>query len=270
MHPDANDTNRKGADTMSNFLRNNSIEKPSKTGKCRCDRCGGSGIFYIHGTCYRCGGCGVDPTYRQWAYPAAWTDEQCQAHVDLLNARNAASRERAAAKRQAKADAVYASNVAACPALDRLKDSDFRSHFDDFVRGLYFKASSFTLSDRQLACVTKAVEDKEAYLARRAAQKAEALANAKPIPAGRVAIEGTVLSIKSYSLTVGYNTNVTSLKALIQCDGYKLFGTLPASIVDDAKVGDAVRLTATVKEKEPGFGVYSRPTGGEILTPANA
>jgi hypothetical protein len=98
-----------------------------------------------------------------------------------------------------------------------------------------------TALETRIASLTKAVEGKDAYLARRAAQKAEAIANAKPIPAGRVDIEGTIISIKSYSLTVGYNTNVTSLKALIQCDGYKLFGTLPASIVDDAKTGDAVR-----------------------------
>lgn len=255
---------------MSNFFRNSKIEKPAKNHRCRCDRCGGSGIFHIWGTCFRCGGNGVDPTYREWAYPAAWTDEQCQAHVDLLNARNAASRERAAAKRQAKADAVYASNVAACPALARLADDDFRGQFDGFVIDIRAKSFSFALSDRQADALTRAVEAKDAFLARRAAQKAEAIANAKPIPSGRVEVEGTVLSIKSYSLTVGYNTNVTALKALIQCDGYKVFGTLPASIVDDAKVGDTVRLTATVKEKEPGFGVYSRPTGGEILTPANA
>jgi hypothetical protein len=255
---------------MTNFFRNSKIEKPVKNHRCPCDRCGGSGIFYIHGTCYRCGGNGVDPTYRTWAYPAAWTDEQCQAHVDLLNARNAASRDRAAAKRQAKADAIHTANVERCPALARLADYEFRQQFDGFVIDIRSKSFSFALSDRQLDALTRAVEAKEAFLARRAAQKAEAIANAKPVPAGRVEVEGTILSIKEYTLTVGYNTNVTSLKALIQCDGYKLFGTLPASIVEGAKVGDRVSLTATVKEKEAGFGTYSRPTGGEILVPVSA
>lgn len=247
------------------FARSNSIEKPSKTGKCRCDRCGGSGQYHVHGVCYRCGGCGVDPTERQWVYPASWTDEQCQAHVDSLVARNQASRDRAAAKRQAKADAVYQGNVARCPALARLDDSEFRSQFDGFVLDIRSKSFKFALSDKQLACVTKAVESKDAYLARRAAQKAEAIANAKPIPAGRVTVEGTILSIKEYESDYG-----VAIKCLLQCDGYKLFGTVPAGLVAEANAGDTVRLTATVKEKEPGFGTYSRPTGGEILTPATA
>jgi len=253
-----------------NFFRNSTLEKPAKNRRCPCSRCGGSGIFYIHGTCFRCGGSRVDPTYLTWAYPAAWTDEQCQAHVDSLNAKNAAARDRAAAKKKAKTDAIYSANVARCPALARLTDDDFRGQFDGFVIDIRAKSFSFALSDRQADALTRAVEAKDAFLARRAAQKAEAIANAKPIPAGRVEIEGTVLSIKEYSLTVGYNTNVTSLKALIQCDGYKLFGTLPASIVEEAKVGDRVSLTATVKEKEAGFGTYSRPTGGEILVPVTA
>jgi hypothetical protein len=250
---------------MTNFFRNSKIEKPAKNHRCPCDRCGGSGIFYIHGTCYRCGGNGVDPTYRTWAYPAAWTDEQCQAHVDLLNARNAASRDRAAAKRQAKTDAIHAANVERCPALARLADYEFRQQFDGFVIDIRAKSFTFALSDRQLDALTRAVEAKEAFLARRAAQKAEAIANAKPIPAGRVEVEGTILSIKEYAGDYGI-----AVKALIQCDGFKLFGTLPASIVRDAKVSDRVSLTATVKEKEPGFGTYSRPTGGEILVPVSA
>jgi hypothetical protein len=250
---------------MSNFFRNSKIEKPVKNHRCPCDRCGGSGIFYIHGTCYRCGGNGVDPTYKTWAYPVAWTDEQCQAHVDTLNARNAASRDRAAAKKKAKEDAIYAANVERCPALARLADYEFRQQFDGFVIDIRAKSFSFALSDRQADALTRAVEAKDAFLARRAAQKAEAIANAKPCPAGRVAIEGTVLSIKEYEGDYGI-----AIKALIQCDGYKLFGTLPASIVRDAKVGDRVILTATVKEKEAGFGTYSRPTGGEILVPVSA
>lgn len=248
-----------------NFLKSSKIEKPSKTGQCRCDRCGGSGVYHTYGTCYRCGGCGVDPTERSWVYPASWTDEQCQAHVDSLIARNAASRDRAAAKRQAKADTTRAANVAACPALARLDDVDFRVQFEVFIRDLWSKASRFSLTEKQLACVTKAVESKDAYLARRAAQKAEAIANAKPIPAGRVTVEGTILSIKEYESDYG-----VAVKCLLQCDGYKLFGTVPAGLVAEANAGDTVRLTATVKEKEPGFGTYSRPTGGEILVPATA
>jgi hypothetical protein len=250
---------------MSNFFRNSTLEKPAKNRRCPCSRCGGSGIFYIHGTCFRCGGSRVDPTYLTWAYPAAWTDEQCQAHVDSLNAKNAAARDRAAAKKKAKTDAIYSANVARCPALARLADDDFRGQFDGFVIDIRAKSFSFALSDRQADALTRAVEAKEAFIARRDAQKAEAIANAKPCPAGRVEIEGDVLSIKEYPGDYGI-----AIKCLLQCDGYKLFGTLPASLVADAKVGDRISLTATVKEKEAGFGTYSRPTGGEILVPVTA
>lgn len=259
---------------MTNFPRfNTSTNTPSKCGRSNCTRCGGGGVVPPWGTCFRCGGCGADPTEREWLYPSSWTDEQCQAHADKREAQNVARSEKAAAKRRSKGDALHVSNVEACPALARLDDADFRGHFDGFILDLWFKSRKYSLSEKQLACVTKAVESKDAYLARKAgweAKKVEERANAKPIPAGRVDIEGTVLSIKEYSFRASYNNDVTSLKALIQCDGYKLFGTLPASIVAEAKVGDKVRLTATVKEKEAGFGTYSRPTGGEILLPVSA
>lgn len=248
---------------MSNFARNNLIDKPSKTGRCNCTRCGGGGVVPPWGQCYRCGGRGSDPTARSWVFPAAWTDEQCEGYLQSLEQKSAARAAKSRVKAAEKAEATHAANVAACPALARLDDDEYRALFDGFVLDVYAKSHRYTLSERQLAAVAKAVEGKDAYLERRAgwaAKKAEEQKHAKPVPSGRVEITGTVLSIKDYESDYG-----TTTKALIQCDGYKLFGTVPAAIVADAKVGDVVRLTATVKEKEPGFGTYSRPTGGEIV-----
>ncbi len=253
---------------MSNYLKSNSISKPSKTGRCNCTRCGGGGVVPPWGQCFRCGGCGADPSARSWVFPSDWTDEQCEAHLQSLEQKSADRAVKSRLKAAEKAEATHAANVAACPALARLDDDAYRGQFDGFVLDIYHKSHRYTLSEKQLAAVTKAVEQKDGYLARKAgweAQKAEDRANAKPLPSGRVEITGTVLSIKTYTSQYGYH-EASCLKALLQCDGYKLFGTLPAAIAESAKVGDLVKVTATVKEKEPGFGTYSRPTHGEVLS----
>lgn len=248
---------------MSNYLKSNSISKPSKTGRCNCTRCGGGGVVPPWGQCFRCGGCGADPSARSWVFPSDWTDEQCEAHLQSLEQKSADRAVKSRLKAAEKAEATHAANVAACPALARLDDDAYRGQFDGFVLDIYHKSHRYTLSEKQLAAVTKAVEQKDGYLARKAgweAKKAEDRANAKPIVEGRVEIEGTVLSIKEYETQFG-----VAIKCLVQCDGYKLFGTVPSAIVADCKVGDAIKLTATVKQKEPGFGVYSRPSNASIL-----
>lgn len=259
---------------MTNYPRIDA-DKPSKIVVSKCCRCGGSGIYGNHGTCYRCGGAGSDPSHREWGYPRSWTEEQCRAHVESRLARNDTARSRKAAKEKAKADAIWSANVEKCPGLPGLRhDFVVFDVFDipkhqwpetlrlataweaQFIREIVSKAFRFAISDKQAALLAS-IEDK---FAERAAKRAAERASAVAAPEGRVQIEGTVLSIKNYESHYG-----TTTKCLIQCDGYKLFGTVPAAIVADAKVGDVVRLTATVKAKEPGFGTYSRPTGGEIV-----
>lgn len=38
-----------------------------RSGKLACYRCGGCGLYHVHGKCFRCGGSGVDP--EQPKYP---------------------------------------------------------------------------------------------------------------------------------------------------------------------------------------------------------
>jgi hypothetical protein len=94
----------------------------------------------------------------------------------------------------------------------------------------------------------------------------------KPVPEGRQEITGTVLGIK---IRDGYMPGQTTLKLLLDCDGFKLWGTFPNSLcgtqeVDEetlrtfytagAEVGDQVTMTATVAASaDLGFGFYSRP-----------
>lgn len=72
-------------------------------------------------------------------------------------------------------------------------------------------------------------------------------------PTGRITVEGLVLSIKEVETQFGWAT-----KLLVDCGGFRLFGTLPSGL--DAVAGGSVRFAATVQPKEVGFGFYSRPT----------
>lgn len=75
--------------------------------------------------------------------------------------------------------------------------------------------------------------------------------------AGRHTVTGQVLNTKAVETQWGWAT-----KVLVQCDGFRLYGTLPSSAYKPDS-GDTVRFTATVEPKEPGFGFFSRPTKWE-------
>jgi len=284
------------------------IAKPAKIAVDPCFRCGGGGYFPQWGKCFRCGGNGKDPTRRGWAYPADWTDEQCKAHEAERASRNEASRGRAHAKKQSEATRVWEANVAARPILAEAKaalqaywDGEPEPVHEDtygdethdsirarneyarlnalppFVSDIVSKASRFPISEKQAAAVEKALADRDSRHVRDEARKA----SFKDIPAGRGEIEGVIVSVKHTETQVGYRT-VSQTKVLVQCDGYRLFGTVPAAVEDavfqghygrqdenDAKLkGTRIRFKATVQRKEPGFGFFSRPTGGEVLDAA--
>lgn len=85
-------------------------------------------------------------------------------------------------------------------------------------------------------------------------------AAARPVPTGRLVIEGVVLAKKLQESAYG-----STYKLLIEGEGWKVWGTEPRSI--DAAKGDRVRLTATVEASadDASFGFYSRPTKAEVL-----
>lgn len=72
------------------------------------------------------------------------------------------------------------------------------------------------------------------------------------VPTGRHSVSGKILSLKYVSTDFG-----ETLKATVQCNGYKLYGSVPKS--SEWKIGDTVAFTATLTPKETGFGFYSRP-----------
>ena len=264
------------------------VTSPVKDAVCKCHRCYGSGQFFGYGTCFRCGGSGWDPTECDWRVPASWTEQQIREWHDDRIARNESARKRAAAKRDAKQAAIWAANVAACPALQELKETqrvalDANAAAPDgdggqagvdvwavygaersisFINDILSKAEGYHLSERQSAAVTALSEraaNQRQINAERAAAKAtrdaERAATFKEVPEGRVVITGKVLSIKQVESDYGIVD-----KWLIECDGYRVFGTVPAFLAEDAEVGQVVTFKANVQPKEAGFGFYKRPT----------
>lgn len=115
-----------------------------------------------------------------------------------------------------------------------------------------------TISDKQIALVFKIARED----AQRKADKAAQLANAKPVPSGRQVITGTLISTKDVDSQFG-----TVTKMLIQCDGYRLWGTMPASLPGDVERGATIRFTATAEPHptDAGFGFFSRPTKATVV-----
>ena len=83
----------------------------------------------------------------------------------------------------------------------------------------------------------------------------------RPVPTGRMIIQGEILSTKTTDTQWG-----VTVKMLIQGEGWRVWGTRPAEI-STATRGDVVALTATVSasDDDASFGFYSRPTKAHIL-----
>jgi hypothetical protein len=100
----------------------------------------------------------------------------------------------------------------------------------------------------------------------RKSQWAAESANAGPIPVtagekSRMTISGEIVSLK-------FKDYQGSWKMVVRADdGWKVYGSLPASIREQAQVGNYVRFTGTVtvSEKDPAFGFFSRPSKAVII-----
>ena len=261
------------------YARKTHLTTPEKCIRDVCFRCGGSGKYGSFGECYRCGGNGKDPKHRLYAYPSSWSDEQCQEWESQRLARNEARRRAAAEKREAEANRVWNANLAACPALAAAHEFCEYQITDDygdtvprdqwpvivrhasqwesrFLRDITAKARRFALSEGQI----KTLDSIVAKVDERGEQAAAEEATLVDPPAGRCEIEGEVISVKVQDGRFG-----RQVKLLVKCEGFRVYGTCPASL-DDVERGVRVRLTATLQPKERGFAFWSRPTKASIVT----
>jgi hypothetical protein len=245
--------------------------------------------FASHQAGGQCGHCGARLRYvalmtHQPSMDMIWVGETCLAgrFESLTKAQFAQLRKTAQLDRERQARlvafqelcqdypvlvwATYAHNIGAAGAGDqtwgeRNGKGWAISVLDDIAR----KARQYgDLSDAQAALVGRLVDElagAEAETAKRDAAAAEEAANAKPVPTGRIVVEGEVLTVKFQDNDFG-----GSLKMLVAGAGWKVWGTVPAAI-DGVERGDRVRLTATVtaSDDDENFGFYSRPSKAEVL-----
>lgn len=229
------------------FTRQN-IDKPAKTASVECIRCDGSGRF-CHGTCFRCNGGQTDPKAKTWAFPATWTDEQCQAHIDARNARNERAREKSRLARLAASVAKKADEDAAkameCPS--RLHMSDLAASGDSKAhQTLASIMAGNRLSEAQMAfCLrlTQDILDREIH-------------GAPEMTLGRQVIEATIVKHDSKVTQFGVREVVT----LKTSNGAILWGTCPKQWFH-ADPGQTVKMTATIEQGwAPGCFKFSRPS----------
>lgn len=230
------------------FPRVQNIEKPSKCVADVCSRCGGDGIYRkmrFPGTCYGCGGSGRHLTLRVWGFPVSWTDEQCQKFESARVAKNQAAQAQREEKRQAARDSQRAANFSRFPELSDLFAILATLDMHDQTVGASFERD---ITEEEVDVLKSMIERRQARdEARREKEAREILP-----PEGRREIAGRVLSVKRVETQWG-----DSIKMVVDCDSYRLYGTVPSKL--RCEVGHDVKFTATVQAKEKGFGFYSRP-----------
>lgn len=122
------------------------------------------------------------------------------------------------------------------------------------------------ISEKQVALVFKIAQQEAERAQRIADREAEAAALAASgvrVPTGRGTVEGTILSVREQEGAYGFQ-----IKVLVQADeGWKVWGTLPRSLWEDARVGARISFKATItaSNDDPVFGFFSRPTNAALV-----
>jgi hypothetical protein len=177
---------------------------------------------------------------------------------DFQRLRKAASLNADRVRKSERVAKVYADN----PGLEEALATDHHIIGDIRVRLL----SRGEISEKQIALVFKIARQESERAERRIAQAAEAAALAASgvrVPAGRGPVEGVILSVRAEDGAYGFQ-----VKVLVQSDeGWKVWGTLPRSLWDDAAVGSriAFKATTTASDDDPVFGFFSRPTNAALV-----
>lgn len=85
------------------------------------------------------------------------------------------------------------------------------------------------------------------------------------ITEGKYRVTGKIISFKDSFYEGPWHVAVT-VKMLVELeDGSRVFGTCPTSILDEVEKGNTVEFNANFKAKEPGFGIFSRPSKAKIV-----
>jgi hypothetical protein len=225
-----------------------------------CSKCGGTG-YYVGPTgivwdgmgrgvneplCFDCGGKGTTSVLvssrRAWARAqareAAQIAEQNARRVALLAAWEAAGYAELAAQAETTLTGLRSGDPLA---------TALRQAADDL------NLLTATEADAQ------AVRDALAAIVARDAALVE-------VPAGRQAIEGVVLTVKSQEGYMGASVLKMLVEVEAEVGSFKVWGTFPSSLYGlGVEKGSRVAMTATLEPREPGFGFYSRPTKARLV-----
>lgn len=117
-----------------------------------------------------------------------------------------------------------------------------------------------SLSEKQVTLALKLADE----LRRPRAEEAHV-----PAPEGRLEVEGRIVSVKSYESDFGTSWKMT-VKVETPAGSWLAWGTVPAAI-DEARKGDVVRFTATLKQgRDAHFALFKRPSKAAIVRRAEA
>lgn len=134
--------------------------------------------------------------------------------------------------------------------------------FDDIIQKLIRYGS---LSDKQwifLNTLKTQIENFETDEATRA----EKQKHVPDAPKGRHEIKGKVVSIKEQIWDDGYNSSSTWKMLVLADEGYKIWSTIPAAILDDVERDTKIRFNVTLEpsDKDSKFAYGSRPAKAVI------
>lgn len=168
--------------------------------------------------------------------------------------RGARNRARAQARAEAQRSERIAAKVAKRQAWDDANPG-LRDALNEYAGSRVSDLSRYAaILDEYGTLSEKMTEAAKAAIARQAAQINE------PVPSGLREVTGV---IKAGKVTRGrYGATI---KMLIDCGPYRLWGTLPRAL-ENCEIGDRVTFKATLTPSEDlGFGFFSRPTKARKL-----
>lgn len=210
---------------------------------------------------------------------AAWgttaTTYELESAIKTLRARQDRTerqREQRAAAKLAKKKSTFEAWVA-----DGNQDIfDYLSNINgDYVGGFICDMCDMVgtqrpLSDRQAEVIRRIMKEQADRKAKQDAY--EATKKAAPLGKG-VTVEGTIISVKGEQDHYSYYDK-TVWKMTVQCDGFRVWGTVPSSLIGpiitagcyDELKGQKIRLTAEFvpSKGDPSFAIFKRPRADKI------
>lgn len=129
-----------------------------------------------------------------------------------------------------------------------------------FIKDVIFNVKKWnSATAKQMAAVVKCFKQDEDFSKKNKAR----LERVVPMVDGKGEVIGEVVSIKQYE---SHWSSYTYKMLIEDFKGYRVFGTVPAFFLEaDVKVGDFVKFSAKLRQKELGFGFFSYPKKGVFV-----